>query len=326
MHPLISVIIPVYNTEKYIGRCLESILQQSYQEIEIIVVDDGSTDGSLTICHDYQLKHPNHLRIFSKPNGGVSSARNFGINQTSSSSKYIAFIDSDDIVSPKYLETLAGLITTNELPICSIQRFVDVNHIKEDTSVETIKTISDLSHNPEFFKLLYSGVLHSPCLKLFNTEIVRTNKLRFKELTLCEDFEFNLCYLDYCQTIIHTSKRLYYYNRTPGSLTTKSSTDMFDNYMMIHQRLLDKYDKCFESEIDTLIYRQYESIAMRFARHHKFRSLKKYLSQPLINKACKAFQPTSLFERLVNGALVSKSPLLLLFILKLSDLYASKTN
>ncbi len=326
MQPLISVIVPVYNREKYIGRCLESILQQSYQEIEIIVVDDGSTDNSKSICIEYQKKHPNLIKTFSKPNGGVASARNFGIDQIASSSSFIAFIDSDDMVSPIYLEILLKLIKTNDLSVCCSKRTFSADSITEDNTPDTIRTLSDLPHNPEFFKLLQTGALHSPCIKLYRTEIIKRHNLRFKNLTLCEDFEFNLCYLEYCQTIIYTNKKLYYYFYTPGSLTTKSSTDMFDNYIAIHQRLLNRYDKCFEEEIDTLIYRQYESISMRFARHHKFKELKRYLKRTLINKACKKFLPTSLFERLVNLALVLKSPLLLLFILKLSDIYASKAN
>ena len=101
--PLISVIVPVYRAEKYLPRCLDSLLNQSYQNFELILVDDGSTDDSWNVMREYQQKDP-RVRIFHKENGGVSSARNFGLEQAEGT--YIAFVDSDDWVLPQYLEML----------------------------------------------------------------------------------------------------------------------------------------------------------------------------------------------------------------------------
>ena len=99
----ISIIIPVYNVEKYLRECLDSILAQSYKDFEIILVDDGSTDSSGNICDEYSMKYEN-IKVLHKNNNGLSSARNAGLDIAQG--EYILFIDSDDVVSPVMLETL----------------------------------------------------------------------------------------------------------------------------------------------------------------------------------------------------------------------------
>ena len=100
---LVSFIIPVYNVQKYLSRCLESVLQQTYHNTEILLINDGSQDNSLAICEDYQKKD-NRIQIINKENGGVSSARNTGLRIASG--KYITFVDADDYVKEIYIETL----------------------------------------------------------------------------------------------------------------------------------------------------------------------------------------------------------------------------
>ena len=111
---LISIIVPVYNVEKYIVRCLESILSQTYKNIEVIIVNDGSVDKSGEICERY-AKKDNRIKLINKSNGGLSDARNKGIDQANGI--YITFVDSDDYISQNYVEILYKLIKENNADI-----------------------------------------------------------------------------------------------------------------------------------------------------------------------------------------------------------------
>lgn len=122
---LVSIIIPVYNVEKYMKECFDSVLNQDYQHIEIIIVDDGSTDNSGSICDSYARKD-SRIRVFHKKNGGLGSARNFGLQKLSDQTKYIAFIDSDDVYSENFISNLYNAVTSNEADI-GITRFVRIN-------------------------------------------------------------------------------------------------------------------------------------------------------------------------------------------------------
>ena len=113
MEPLISVIVPIYNIEKYLGICIESILDQTYQNLDIIVVDDGSTDGSGPICDFYAGKDP-RIRVFRSDHRGVSAARNIGIGNAKGA--YITFIDSDDWVEPDTIEAYVTTAVQTEAP------------------------------------------------------------------------------------------------------------------------------------------------------------------------------------------------------------------
>ena len=118
---LISVIIPVFNVSGYLARCVESVCNQTYKDIEIILVDDGSTDNSLDICNQMQKKYST-IRVFHKENGGLSSARNMGLDNARG--EYICFIDSDDWIEPDFCSYLVDMATgfDSKLSICSISK------------------------------------------------------------------------------------------------------------------------------------------------------------------------------------------------------------
>ena len=110
MNPLVSVIIPIYNVEKYLGRCLDSVINQDYKNIEIILINDGATDNSLNIAIDYQKKDK-RIKVFSQKNQGLSAARNTGLDKAVGN--YITFIDSDDYVSKDYVSYMFNLLKKN---------------------------------------------------------------------------------------------------------------------------------------------------------------------------------------------------------------------
>ena len=123
--PKVSVIVPVYNVEKYLPTCLDSLVQQTLKEIEIIVVNDGSTDNSLSIMQQYAKKYPDKIKIYSKENGGLSDARNAGMKIANG--EYISFIDSDDYISCDFIETLYNVMKAEKSDIveCDTVRFED---------------------------------------------------------------------------------------------------------------------------------------------------------------------------------------------------------
>lgn len=126
--PKVSIIVPVYNVEKYLHRCVDSILLQTFTDFELLLIDDGSTDKSVDICDKYALKD-SRIRVFHKKNGGVSSARNLGIKK--SSGVYILFVDSDDYLSPSHLNNYIKYIGNYEIVYQGYCVFMEYSHNSE---------------------------------------------------------------------------------------------------------------------------------------------------------------------------------------------------
>ena len=126
---MISIVVPVYNVEKYLHKCVDSILNQTFQDFELILVNDGSTDGSATICETYAATNEK-VRVIHKKNGGLSDARNVGI--ANAIGEYVTYIDSDDYISKEYLEVLQQLLISNnaDIAVGGIQNFMKMNFRK----------------------------------------------------------------------------------------------------------------------------------------------------------------------------------------------------
>lgn len=139
----ISIIVPIYNVEKFLPRCVESLVNQTYGNIEILLIDDGTKDNSAIMCDEYAKKY-NNVKAFHKKNGGLSDARNYGIEKATG--KYIAFVDSDDFVNKDYCKILYNNLIKNDadISICDFQIFTDTSRIDENkeeiTNVYTRKT------------------------------------------------------------------------------------------------------------------------------------------------------------------------------------------
>jgi glycosyltransferase involved in cell wall biosynthesis len=211
MGELISIIVPVYNAKEYLEICLNSLINQSYRSVEIILVDDGSTDGSEIICTHYADRYSNVSCTHVK-NGGVSCARNIGIELAHG--KYIGFVDADDYVSEKMFEELYNIMVSDkrcDLAVCEIYHRVDTG--------KSVLTANEGIH--ELFNINSFGGFS--CNKLFKKEIIDSLRLRFsKSIYVCEDTLF--CY-QYCQKIdkiIYTKNRLYFYRKNEESAFNKS--------------------------------------------------------------------------------------------------------
>lgn len=207
----VTVIIPVYNAEKYLDECIQSVLNQSFKDFELLLINDGSTDDSGIICDAYRASD-SRVKVFHKKNGGVSSARNLGIENAVG--EWITFIDADDYIPENYFkalesETLADLILQG---LTYVEKGLVVKH----TSYHSEELVL------EKFMLKYSvyPYFSSSCSKLYRHEILRQHKIFFNErLTFGEDTLFNLLYLQHCKLIATSDLSAYCYRVSSTGLT-----------------------------------------------------------------------------------------------------------
>lgn len=227
---MISVIVPVYNVEKYLERCVKSIAAQTYKDLEILLIDDGSTDKSGKMCDDFQ-QTDSRIKAFHKQNGGLSDARNYGIEH--SAGEFISFVDSDDYIDEKMLETLHRLITENDadLAVCSA---MDVFEGKEVTQVKEIKEFN-LNKVESYKYMLRGDGIPSACNKLYKRQTV--GDVRFPVGKLYEDGFFTPQILKRVEKTAVTSKPMYYYFRRADSITTKP-------FRKGDLDVIEAYDKC----------------------------------------------------------------------------------
>ena len=211
MKPTISVIVPVYNAEKYLNDCIESIIDQTFTNWELILVNDGSSDSSGNICTEYTQKDK-RISVIHKNNGGVSTARNVGLD--AAIGKYTVFIDSDDEVEPEYFQTL--LIEGEKGADLVIQGIISERSGERKLVLFSKEADIDESSPVDFSILKQRGVY----CKLYKTEIIKANNLCFPtNVHMGEDAIFTTKYLLYCKKISVQSLAHYVYREdVPGSL------------------------------------------------------------------------------------------------------------
>lgn len=242
---LVSVIVPVYNAENYLGYCLNSIVSQTYQQIEIILINDGSTDNSLAICQNYALVD-DRISIITVENNGVSNARNVGLD--AAKGEYIQFIDSDDVIKSNMIEQTVQMMEAYQKDVV-VSSFEMITLGQNDADMNKISFSCNIMGGEcvltreKFFKkmafiLWRTSLLECSWNKLFRRSIIQENNIRFpKELTLGEDFCFNMDYFQYVNGAVFTNKVYYYYMQVnKGALTRKYRADLFDNQMYLIQR------------------------------------------------------------------------------------------
>lgn len=203
--PVISVIVPIYNAKKYLRTCIDSILSQTYEDFELLLINDGSTDGCNVICDEYALKDT-RVKVFHKKNGGVSSARNLGLDNACG--EWITFVDSDDYLDESFLAEIRFFEGVDI--VVSGVKFINSNKIFSPPMIKKMKIDDDLSFIGIQFSKLY---FRAPWAKFFKNDIIQQNKLRFSLDLFCgEDTEFNLRYIQSVKYLGFSSKALYYYN------------------------------------------------------------------------------------------------------------------
>ena len=215
----ISIIVPVYNVEKYLASCLDSLLTQTMKEIEIICVDDGSKDGSLSILQDY-AKKDKRIIVVKQENSGRSIARNVGLAKASG--KYVMFCDSDDMYDPSMCKKMMDKMDQFEtdLAVCGIS-------IEYEAHTE----IKDSDDN--YYRLNYSGKIFidddvirktdaSVCNKIFRNDLIKKYEVKFPEKLNNEDYFFYNAYMSIAKTCYFLNRKLYKYIRHDGSIMSEN--------------------------------------------------------------------------------------------------------
>ncbi len=226
---IVSVIIPVYNVEKYISKCLDSCLNQSFSDIEFICVNDGSTDSSLDILTHYQ-KYDSRIKIIDKQNGGLSSARNAGV--AAAIGKYILFVDSDDYISQVTVEKLYENAEKNNSDVVIFDYISGELYLSAERTLNQFQFLSEYENKPFNISVLgfngYKFISQTAWSKLYRTDFIK-DKISFCEGIIYEDNPYwTEVYLS-AQRITYLPMALYYYvTNRPGCIMQSLGKEVFD--------------------------------------------------------------------------------------------------
>ena len=241
----VSVIVPVYNTEKYLEKCLDSIVNQTYQDIEIIIVNDGSTDNSKEIINKYVDKYSN-IKVYNKQNGGLSSARNLGIEKANG--KYLMFVDSDDYIEKTMIKKMYEKSQENksDIVVC------EFSYVYDDG--RKIRSYSNLNYTNISDKKYLLTPPMAP-IRLIKKDLF--NNIKFKEGIYYEDLEL-------CPKLVKYSKKISYVNESLYNYLMRDSSIMHQN--SFNDKLLDIY-KVLDSNYDALIKEYHDEIEYMYIIH-----------------------------------------------------------
>lgn len=292
MDPLVSVIIPVYNVEKYIERCIKSVIAQKNVSIEIIIIDDGSTDNSIEKLKEYKV-HGN-IKVISTINKGVSAARNLGLLK--SKGKYIYFLDADDYIEKNTISKLYTAATTNNTSIAMGGFFAQSN---KPENTESFKPTIVYNSAETITKILKNDLPRTSCGILFERSIIIKNNLIFNEdLSYGEDFLFTLNFLSQCEFSSAVFEVTYIVESRNNSASRQNSVNHIENVEKINNILMNlkvenklgKLDDAFKYFIATEIILSVSKILNSEENVEKkiesIRKVKKFKTYSEINNRC----------------------------------------
>lgn len=310
---LVSVIIPIYNGESYIKNITKAICNQTYDKLEIIVVDDGSKDDTLNLCKKY-MGADERFKIYSQENSGASSARNYGIKKATG--KYIAFVDVDDYIYPQYFEYLYSLLIeyNADMACCSYikmrvdekeQQFKNDNNVKEFNSKEAM------------LDLLYRrNITGYPYLKMYKKSIIENIEFP-KGVAYGEDFVFTFWAIKQCEKVVYGTKILYIYYQNNNSSTHKMvDYSEYNNSWEIHKNEILEYARKENVELLNAAYAKLFILAIDYSCRIWNVQEEKRLKDELVmyisfadsivlkNKQCKFLNRTLAFFSCINPTLM----------------------
>ena len=228
----VSIILPVYNVSQYLDECFNSILSQTYKNIEIIFVDDGSTDNSGEMLDEY-AKKDERVKVYHKENGGVSSAKNVGLKHCTG--KYITFIDPDDYVTSEYVEYLLNMLISNKADIAYTRHFFD-NYNNNQVTNDDIKIINS---NEALYEILTYQISVGVANKMYTKDLLTNNNITFYEdIFMGEGFNFNVLAFKNANRIVTSDRKVYFYRRdNNNSATTKFKIEKWENALYAIEKI-----------------------------------------------------------------------------------------
>ena len=270
--PKYSLIVPVYQCKDHIASCVDSILRQSFSDFELVLVDDGSTDGSAMICNEL-AKTDTRVRVFHKPNGGAASARNYGLDHAVGT--YVFFIDGDDVISPNSLQLLDDF--TSEYNLLIFGMSFDYYRGERLIRSERLSCLFGGYHLPidiagHFSEFFADNQLSSACNKVFDRAIIEKNQIRFREgMALYEDFDFVVNYLQYVSSVYCVNQCLYFYRNDLNKIHSKARfQDLTKIRLQLHDlnnSLLSFWENYPKAEVMSVSANLYLSLLQQYLLH-----------------------------------------------------------
>ncbi len=304
---LISVIVPIYNVEDYLKQCINSLLKQTYTNLEILLIDDGSMDSSSEICDEYSVKDK-RIKVFHQKNKGLSGARNTGIENMRG--RYVTFVDSDDYVSEDYIKELYRILQETEADISCVSgnKFFGEKIFSniEEKNGEKLKTYN---RKEAFKQMLYRKDVNSYAWgKLFKNEMF--NDVRFPEGLLFEDVRTIYKLYDKAEKIAICTKRLYYYRQRQGSIVNSGFTPAKMQQVTASEEIVtfvkDKYpeltaaaiSKCFIAAVD--VFRRIPQDGYFKEKEYLKKIIKKYRTSVLKDRENKILTKAIALTAVIN--------------------------
>lgn len=260
---LVSVIVPVYNVEKYLNRCVESIRNQTYSDLEIILVDDGSPDKSGEICEEFK-KSDNRIKVVHKENGGLGFARNSGLKVATG--RFVTFVDSDDWIAPDHISNMCQAISNAQADIC-IGGNTNINAVGK-TMVKTVKLNPGIYKGNDVVEQILLPLIgpdtdfhndiqleSSCCMNLYDMNIIRDFNLQFisEKYAVAEDIYFNIDYLYHTNAAIVTTEVGYFYFENAESISRKYNPERFARTINFYKEVNARVEKY--GLVDKISYR-----------------------------------------------------------------------
>lgn len=326
----ISIIVPVYKVEKYLARCVDSILGQSYKNFELVLVDDGSPDNCGKICDEYAKKDC-RVKVVHKKNGGLSSARNAGV--AVSSGDWIYFIDSDDWVEENLIEDVVNAIKSNPQTECVLFGYY-IDFVLENRSlVRKFETgrreTNDNTAQSVLLEAERSAMFNSTCNKVYKRAIVKENDIVFPEnVKTGEDLPFNCKYFSYIQSCHVLSGSYYHYMRQgEATIVTRYDPTLLDTMIKTNKQRIELYEylnmysseekavmsKMVISDINSCIFNEARNAENSFSSRKEF--FQRLLNEPIIKQAVMELDKSlPLMQRVFKYCYLSGSPVLMSFV------------
>ena len=264
-----SIIVPVYNVEKYLSECIDSILCQTFTDFELILVDDGSKDESGKICDQYAEKD-NRIKVIHKENGGQSSARNCGVEE--SSGKYIVFLDSDDFISEDtFLQEIKDKSADNDVVVYGYRKYYDDNRVKEVPQ----PTVTTTEKNEFSRQLVVGDAFYCSCWsKSIKASLLKDNNIFFDESLRCEDMDWYYSVVLVAEEYDVINKPFVNYRQRENSVTSafnkKSITDFIITIDKWYSKFMNIDDEHFRTTMLSSLAKLYCNLIISYSRNAKF--------------------------------------------------------
>lgn len=324
---IVSVIIPVYNVERYLPKCIDSIINQTYKNLEIILVDDGSPDGCPALCDQYASKD-NRIKVVHKQNGGLSSARNAGLEVATGD--YVCFFDSDDYVEPDMLEKMLKATIDSKLDVCVCGYYVDYfdDDEKELSSKAVLPKHSDINSSLSLFDCeSMLGISGYAWNKLYSRKFLVDNQLKFVQgVSLVEDLLFNSQVFKKGAKINFIAYAGYHYiQRGRVTLGVKYYENFFELKQMAIDAKKDILTTCGvgQTVINEFYKKAYVDVVWgtiknlansNLTKKEKNEKIKKIIKDKDILAKIKKFKPKSKKEKIKKICLLSKNIFIINFV------------